>query len=99
MPIAEDFAAVWLTLQLATIVTALLLFIGTPIAWWLAHTKSRLKGPVGAIVALPLVLPPTVLGFYMLLAIGAAWPYRQVDERARLRRAAVHIPAARHRLR
>jgi molybdate transport system permease protein len=74
MPVAEDFSAVWLTLQLATIVTALLLFIGTPIAWWLAHTKSRLKGPVGAIVALPLVLPPTVLGFYLLLAMGPYGP-------------------------
>jgi molybdate transport system permease protein len=74
MPTAEDFGAVWLTLQLATIVTALLLLIGTPIAWWLAHTRSPLKGPVGAIVALPLVLPPTVLGFYMLLAMGPYGP-------------------------
>lgn len=71
---AEDLAAIWLTLKLATIVTALLLLIGTPIAWWLARTKSWLKGPVGAVVALPLVLPPTVIGFYMLLAMGPYGP-------------------------
>ncbi|MBM4200514.1 MAG: molybdate ABC transporter permease subunit, partial [Gammaproteobacteria bacterium] len=59
-----------LTLKLATVVTALLLVIGTPIAWWLARTRSKLKAFVGAIVSLPLVLPPTVLGFYMLLAMG-----------------------------
>jgi molybdate transport system permease protein len=71
---AEDFAAIWLTLKLATIVTSLLLFLGTPMAWWLARTKSWLKGPVGAVVALPLVLPPTVIGFYMLLAMGPYGP-------------------------
>ena len=65
-----DLEAVWLTLQLATVVTLLLLLIGTPIAWWLARTRSPLKGPVAAVVALPLVLPPTVLGFYLLLAMG-----------------------------
>ncbi|KAB2886474.1 MAG: molybdate ABC transporter permease subunit [Pseudorhodoplanes sp.] len=74
MPTAEDFAAIWLTLKLATMVTALLLLLGTPIAWWLARTKSWLKGPVGAVVALPLVLPPTVIGFYMLLAMGPYGP-------------------------
>lgn len=74
MPNAEDFAAIWLTLKLATIVTSLLLLLGTPIAWWLARTKSWLKGPVGAVVALPLVLPPTVIGFYMLLAMGPYGP-------------------------
>jgi molybdate transport system permease protein len=74
MPTSEDFAAVWLTLKLATVVTSMLLLIGTPIAWWLARTKSRLKGPVGAVVALPLVLPPTVIGFYMLLAMGPYGP-------------------------
>ncbi|MEZ5524010.1 MAG: molybdate ABC transporter permease subunit [Pseudomonadales bacterium] len=62
--------AIWLTLKLASVVTVLLLFIGTPIAWWLARTRSWLKGPVGAVVALPLVLPPTVLGFYLLIAMG-----------------------------
>ena len=65
-----DLAAIWLTLKLATLTTLLLLLIGTPIAWWLARTRSRLKGPVGAVVALPLVLPPTVLGFYLLVAMG-----------------------------
>jgi molybdate transport system permease protein len=71
MPLGdEDLAAIWLTLQLASITTLILLLIGTPIALWLAHTRSWLKGPVGAVVALPLVLPPTVIGFYLLLAMG-----------------------------
>ncbi|MEX5624537.1 molybdate ABC transporter permease subunit, partial [Pseudomonas syringae] len=48
----------------------ILLVIGTPIAWWLARTRSWLRGPVGAVVALPLVLPPTVIGFYLLIALG-----------------------------
>lgn len=65
-----DLVAISLTLKLATTVTLLLLIIGTPIAWWLARTRSRWKGPVGAVVALPLVLPPTVLGFYLLLVMG-----------------------------
>lgn len=65
-----DLAAIWLSLKLATTVTILLLIIGTPIAWWLARTQSWLKAPIGAIVALPLVLPPTVLGFYLLIAMG-----------------------------
>lgn len=65
-----DLGTFWLTLKLATTVTVLLLFIGTPIAWWLARTRSWLKGPVAAVVALPLVLPPTVLGFYLLIAMG-----------------------------
>lgn len=67
---ATDLDAITLTLRLASVVTALLLLIGTPIAWWLARTPSRLKAPIGALVALPLVLPPTVLGFYLLLALG-----------------------------
>lgn len=66
----DDLSAVWLTFKLATLVTLLLLVVGTPIAWWLAWTRSRLKSLVGAIVALPLVLPPTVLGFYLLLLLG-----------------------------
>ncbi|AMX02578.1 molybdate ABC transporter permease subunit [Microbulbifer thermotolerans] len=73
-----DWSAIWLTLRLAGTVTLLLLFIGTPIAWWLAKTHSRWKGPVGAIVALPLVLPPTVLGFYLLLAMGPNGPVGQL---------------------
>jgi molybdate transport system permease protein len=70
----DDLTAVWLTLRLAAVSTALLLLIGTPIAWWLARTRSRLKGPVGALVALPLVLPPTVLGFYLLVLMGPQGP-------------------------
>jgi molybdate transport system permease protein len=65
-----DLGAIWLTVRLATLVTLLLLLIGTPIAWWLSRTRSRLKGPIAAVVALPLVLPPTVLGFYLLVAMG-----------------------------
>jgi molybdate transport system permease protein len=77
---ASDLAAVWLTLKLATIVTMLLLIVGTPIAWWLARTRSRLKGVVGAIVALPLVLPPTVLGFYLLVTMGPHGPVGQFTQ-------------------
>ena len=66
----DDLTAIWLTLKLATTVTLLLLVIGTPIAYWLARTQSKLKGPISAVVALPLVLPPTVLGFYLLIAMG-----------------------------
>ncbi len=66
----DDLAAIWLTLKLATTVTVILLLVGTPIAWWLARTQSWLKGPISALVALPLVLPPTVLGFYLLIAMG-----------------------------
>ncbi len=65
-----DLSAIFLTLKLAGLTTVLLLLIGTPIAWWLARTSSPLKGPVGAVVALPLVLPPTVLGFYLLVLMG-----------------------------
>jgi molybdate transport system permease protein len=75
-----DLAAIWLTLRLASITTVLLLLIGTPIAWWLARTPSRWKGPVGAVVALPLVLPPTVLGFYLLLAMGPNGPVGQFTQ-------------------
>ena len=55
---SADLAAIWLTLKLASLTTVILLIVGTPIALWLAHTRSWLKGPIGAIVALPLVLPP-----------------------------------------
>ena len=70
----SDLAAVWLTLRLAAVTTVLLLLIGTPLAWWLARTRSWVKGPIGAVVALPLVLPPTVLGFYLLAAMGPTGP-------------------------
>lgn len=62
--------AVWLTLQLAATTTLLLLLLATPLAWWLSHTRSRWRGAVGAMVTLPLVLPPTVLGFYLLVLLG-----------------------------
>ncbi|MGB5735255.1 MAG: molybdate ABC transporter permease subunit [Thiohalocapsa sp.] len=65
-----DLEAILLTLRLAATTTLILFLIGTPIAWWLARTRSRWKGPVGAVVALPLVLPPSVLGFYLLVAMG-----------------------------
>ncbi|BAV75598.1 molybdenum ABC transporter permease subunit [Pseudomonas chlororaphis subsp. aurantiaca] len=71
MPLTSaDFSAIWLTLQLASLTTLILLIVGTPIALWLSRTRSWLRGPIGAIVALPLVLPPTVIGFYLLLALG-----------------------------
>lgn len=66
----SDLQALWLTVRLAGIVTLILLLLGTPIAWWLARSKAWWKGPVRAVVALPLVLPPSVLGFYLLLAMG-----------------------------
>jgi molybdate transport system permease protein len=66
----EDLQAVWLTLKLASVTTVILLLIATPLAWWLAHSRKWYKGLVSALVALPLVLPPTVLGFYLLLVMG-----------------------------
>src|SRR3546814_423113 len=81
MPLdSSDLAAIWLTIQLASLTTLLLLIIGTPIAWWLARTRSRLKGPIGAVVALPLVLPPSVLGFYLLVAMGPNGPVGQLTQ-------------------
>ena len=77
---AEDWGAIWLTLKLATIVTILLLLIGTPLAWWLARTRSRLKSAIGAVVALPLVLPPSVLGFYLLVTMGPHGPIGHLTE-------------------
>lgn len=75
----SDLQAIWLTIRLAAIVTAILLVVGTPIAWWLARTRSAWKGPIGAVVALPLVLPPSVLGFYLLLAMGPNGPVGQLS--------------------
>jgi molybdate transport system permease protein len=71
MPIsADDFHAIGLTLRLAALSTFFLLLLATPLAWWLARTHSAWRGPVGAVVSLPLVLPPTVLGFYLLVSLG-----------------------------
>ncbi len=66
----QDLQALGLTLRLATTVTVLLLLLGAPLAWWLVHTRSRWRRPLAAVVALPLVLPPTVLGFYLLMLLG-----------------------------
>ncbi|MEO0575666.1 MAG: molybdate ABC transporter permease subunit [Pseudomonadota bacterium] len=75
MPLSlEDVTALWLTAKLAGVTTGLLLVLATPLAWWLARSRSRWRAPVSAIVALPLVLPPTVLGFYLLVAMGPAGP-------------------------
>jgi molybdate transport system permease protein len=70
----ELWSPVRLTLELASLTTILLLIVGTPVAWWLARSKARWKEAVAAIVALPLVLPPTVLGFYLLIALGPDGP-------------------------
>lgn len=66
----EDIAALWLTLKVASLTTAILLVIGTPLAWWLARTHSHWKSICSALVALPLVLPPSVLGFYLLILMS-----------------------------
>jgi molybdate transport system permease protein len=76
----QDVVSVWLTLRLAATTTAVLVLIGTPIAWWLVRTRSWLKGPVGALVALPLVLPPTVLGFYLLVTMGPSGPVGAITQ-------------------
>ncbi|OJW46088.1 MAG: molybdenum ABC transporter permease subunit [Thiobacillus sp. 65-1059] len=71
MPLAPvDTTAIVLTLKLASVTTVLLLLIATPLAWWLTHTHARLRAAVTALVSLPLVLPPTVLGFYLLVLLG-----------------------------
>jgi molybdate transport system permease protein len=69
-----DLEPLWLTLRLAGSATFILLFVGTPVAWWLARTTSRLRPALEAVTALPLVLPPTVLGFYLLLLLGPKSP-------------------------
>lgn len=77
---SADLAAIVLTIKLASLVTLILLLIGTPVAWWLSQTRSRLKGSINAIIALPLVLPPSVLGFYLLVAMGPEGPLGQVTQ-------------------
>ena len=74
----SDLQAIWLTTRLAAVTTLILLLVGTPIAWRLARSRSWWKGPLGAVVALPLVLPPSVLGFYLLLAMGPRGPVGQL---------------------
>ena len=69
-----DASAIWLTLTLAGVTTTILLLLGTPLAWWLATTRSPLKPAVEAVTALPLVLPPTVIGFYLLVLLSPSTP-------------------------
>lgn len=71
---ADDWQAIWLTARLATVTTLLLLPLALPLAWWLARGAGRWSAPVSALVALPLVLPPTVIGFYLLVAFGSRGP-------------------------
>ncbi|GGI55109.1 molybdenum transporter ModB [Oxalicibacterium solurbis] len=75
-----NISAVVLTLELAALTTLILLLIGTPVAWWLARTRSWLKGPIGAFVALPLVLPPSVIGFYLLVTLGPNGPIGKLTQ-------------------
>ena len=77
---SADLAAIGLTLRLAGTTMVLLLVLCTPLAWWLAHTPSRWRGPVSAVVALPLVLPPTVIGFYLLVTLGPNGPLGQFTQ-------------------
>jgi molybdate transport system permease protein len=75
-----DWQAVRLTAQLAALTTVLLLLVGTPLAWWLARTRSPVKPLIASLVAMPLVLPPTVLGFYLLLLMGPQGPVGQFTQ-------------------
>jgi len=75
-----DLAALWLTFKIASLSTILMLIVGTPLAWWLARTQSKWKGICNALVAMPLVLPPTVLGFYLLILMGPNGVFGQLTE-------------------
>ena len=75
---AADLSTIWLSCKLATMVTIILLLIGIPIAWWLARSRTWWKGAVAAVVTLPIVLPPTVIGFYLLVAMGPNGPLGQL---------------------
>jgi len=75
---ASDLTALWITFKLAVVSTAILLLLGTPLAWWMARSQWRFRFLVEAIVALPLILPPTVLGFYLLIALGPRGPLGQL---------------------
>ncbi|MGH8822232.1 MAG: molybdate ABC transporter permease subunit, partial [Rhodoferax sp.] len=74
------WSAIRLTLELASLTTVILLLLGTPLAWWLSRARSWWKGPAGALVALPLVLPPSVLGFYLLVTLGPQGPIGQLTQ-------------------
>jgi molybdate transport system permease protein len=75
-----DLQAIWLTARLAGLTTLILFVVATPVAWWLSRTRSRWKGPIGAVVALPLVLPPSVIGFYLLVTMGPNGPAGHVTQ-------------------
>ena len=77
---SSDLQALWLTLQVASLTTVILLLLGTPLAWWLVRSRSWVTRPVAAIIALPLVLPPTVLGFYLLVALGPHGPIGPITQ-------------------
>lgn len=77
---AEALSAIGLTLQLATLTTVVLLVVATPVAWWLSQTRSAWRAPVNALLTLPLVLPPSVLGFYLLVAMGPQGPLGQLTQ-------------------
>ena len=74
-----DIGALWLTFKVASITTIILLLLGTPLAWWLSNTQSRWKAFLNALIAMPLVLPPTVLGFYLLILMGPEGPLGQLS--------------------
>jgi molybdate transport system permease protein len=80
MQLSADTVAVVLTVKLAGLTTLALLIIGTPIAWWLARSRSRLRSVVGAVVTLPLVLPPAVIGFYLLVLLGPEGPLGRLTQ-------------------
>jgi molybdate transport system permease protein len=81
MPLtASDLQALWLTARLAAVTTLILFLVGTPLAWWLARSRSGWTRPVGALVALPLVLPPSVMGFYLLVILGPQGPLGQLTQ-------------------
>ena len=80
MPFDAAWGAITLTVKLAGLTTLILLLLGTPLAWWLARTRSPLKPAVSALVALPIVLPPTVIGFYLLVALGPNGPIGQLTK-------------------
>lgn len=79
-PSDEALQAIRLTFELAALTTVLLLVLATPLAWWLSQTTSRWRAPLGALVTLPLVLPPSVLGFYLLVAMGPHGPLGQITQ-------------------
>ena len=81
MPLTDqDIQALWLTARLASVTTAILLLVGTPLAWWLSRTRSWLYRPISALVAMPLVLPPSVLGFYLLIGMGPHSPFGKLTQ-------------------